>query len=244
MSATAPPAKLLVLMPWGRVGSNLLVMMLQDSLPDGSVKFANEPIIRQKRAELQTAWLETHFAAAAPDLALVACKSSIRATADIGQLARDCERLGLSLLRHRRINLVKVAVSVLRARLYAERTKGPDGRCHWGVLRGASPLPPVALDPDAFVSALRNAGRADDTLAQFAPACPTFDLTYAELQADPRKATRRVLDWLGLAATREARPRFVKATADDLAKAVPNLDELRRAAGAAGLERYDGMFVG
>lgn len=242
MTDATGPARLLIQMPWGRVGSNLLVMMLQDSLPAGTTDIANEPFLQIKQADAQSAWLEAHFGEPPDGPMLVGCKNSMRATADADRLARDIERLGLSLLRHRRRNIVKVTVSVLRARLYAERALAEAGEKKWGVARGEDPLPPAPLDPESFVPALRNAGRADAALQAFAPDCPTHDLDYETLHGDPEAVTAEVLAWLGLDAARPARPRFAKATADSLAEAVPNLAELRAAANAAGLERYDRMF--
>lgn len=243
MSDAHPPAKLLILIPWGRVGSNLLVMLLQDSLPCGAVEIANEPFLRIKDAQRQTAWLDAHFGGKAASVELVGCKSSVRATADLDRLARDIERLGLSLLRHRRANLVKVAVSVLRGRLLAAEAIGKEGRAKWGVAAGEAPPPPTPLDPAAFVKVLRNAVRADRALSEFAPDCPTYDLAFERLQRAPEGTARDVLDWLGLTGTREAHPRFAKMTPDNLAAAVPNLAELRTAAREAGLERYDRMFA-
>lgn len=151
MSGARGPAKIMLLMPWGRVGSNLLVMMLRDSLPRGTVKIGNEPFTRIKNADRQSEWLDRHFGIASSKLRLIGCKSSIRAMAIADLLARDMERLGLSLIRHRRRNLVKVAVSVLRGRLYAAHTMRKHGEQKWGVRPGNRPLPPTALDPEAFV---------------------------------------------------------------------------------------------
>ena len=242
MSAAIAPARLLILMPWGRVGSNWLLMMLKDSFPETATRWRNEPFILKQDPAAQMAILSGHYAADDPEIELIGCKSSIRVVTDLDMLARQSERLGLSIVRHRRDNLIKVAVSVIRGRRYAERTKERYGRQIWGVLKGDDPLPPVDIDPDEFVRALRNVVKTDEALRSFTPECPIYDLEYRKLKGDPDGVKDEILGWLGIAAQCPSKARFSKATPDSLATAVPNLDALRGATREAGYGELDGMF--
>ena len=239
---TSAPHRFVMLMPWGRVGSNLLFTLLHASFARDEVRFANEWLNATPDAEEQLAWFRDFYAAREEGLLLVGSKHALRGIADPKALAGLFAELELPLVRMRRANLVKVTVSKLRADLYAEQTRRETGAALWGVEQGREALPPEPLDPARFVDILAQVAHWDRELAKFAPDCPTLDIEYGELQADPLAALHRTLDWIGIAPRREAKPRYRKATPDELARAVPNLAELRDAAKAAGLDDLDAQF--
>lgn len=235
------PARLALLMPWGRVGSNLIFSLLRDSFAGSEVRLANEPLNRIADARAQADWFRDFYAAAG-DERLIASKHGYRAFADPAALAPLFGELDIAVARLRRANFVKVAVSQLRAELYAAETEKRHGRALWGVRKGDEPLPPVALDPGRFVEVLGAVTSSDAALRQFAPAARVFDLEYESLRADPQRALDDLLGWLGVEPGRRADVRFDKATPDDLASAVPNLDALRHAVREAGFAELDPMF--
>jgi hypothetical protein len=149
---------------------------------------------------------------------------------------------GCFLVRQRRENLVKVAVSHLRGQIYADLMKKRSGKPLWGVPRGERPLPPQPLDPRRFARLLLSVAQADEALMRFAPDCPIRDIVYEDLKQDPKRILHELLSWLELPAQRPPEILYSKATPDKLADAVPNLEELRTAARNVGLGDLDAMF--
>ncbi len=236
------PKRLALMMPWGRVGSNLLVSQLKTSFSSKRIRFANEPLNRTAEFSAQLTWFRDFYTAGSDTEALVGSKHAIRIFSDRDRLADLFAELGLMLVRQRRANFVKVAVSQLRAKLYADHTKQQTGRALWGVYKGQKALPPLPLDAEAFLAVIGEIAAADEILMAFAPDCHTYDLEYETLKADPGAIARDVLAWLELTPDRESELRFDKATPDRLAEAVPNLEELRKAALANGFADLEPMF--
>ncbi|MEQ9661237.1 MAG: hypothetical protein RLN87_01660 [Parasphingopyxis sp.] len=235
--------RLVIMMPWGRVGSNLLSSLIKGSFDSGTVRFANEPLYQMRDKAKQEAWFRGFYQPEANER-LIGSKHALRALEDRDATARLFEELELPVLRMRRDNIVKVAISQERAKLYARRSERETGKAMWGVRKGEDPLPPTPLDAEEFVDTLALVAAEDKALAAFRPDCPLFDLDYETLVASEGKTLAAIFDWIGIAPDRAPQERFVKATPDDLAKAVPNIAELRNAAAKAGLERLDPMFDG
>lgn len=236
------PKRLALMMPWGRVGSNLLVSQLKTSLFSKRIRFANEPLNRTREIAHQLSWLRDFYAPGSDAEVLVGSKHAIRIFSDRERLADLFAELGLMLIRQRRANFVKVAVSQVRAKLYADHTKDLTGRALWGVHKGNKPLLPLPLDAEAFMAVIGEIAAADEMLMAFSPACRTYDLEYETLKAEPEATARDVLAWLDITPDRETEVRFDKATPDRLAEAVPNLDELRKAVLANGFAHLEPMF--
>ncbi|MEO8927810.1 MAG: hypothetical protein ABI306_11680 [Caulobacteraceae bacterium] len=234
-------ASFLIMMPWGRVGSNLLFNSIGQAVGPIARKLANENFNRLRDADAQLAWAREFYTT--PDNPpLVACKQNILSIADPGKLSDLLAELAVPLIRIRRENILKVAVSQLRAELYAEQSLALTGVRVWGVRSGREPLGPASLDPERFVQVAVHARRADEMLAAFSPATRTLDIEYGQLREGGDDVAERVCDWLGLEVAKKARPAFAKATPDDLAIAVPNLADLRQALARSPLAELDAMF--
>ncbi len=240
-SASVNRTKLVIMMPWGRVGSNLLLSMFASAFRGTAHEMANEPFDRDWTNAERMQWYES-FHGGGTRTGLTVSKHNIRAIAEPAELYPVFESLGLQLVRMRRANLVRVAISVLRARQHAEATEKASGTPLWGVPVDQTPPPPEPLDPKAFVRALKYVAEADEKLLAFAPSCPTFDLEYAEFKKDLEGGFGRLCDWLGLDPPESAEPAFRKATPEDIFAAIPNLDRLREAVREAALERFEPMF--
>ncbi len=234
-------ATFLIMTPWGRVGSNLLFNSIGQVIGSVERKFVNENFNRLREGDQQLAWTRAFYTA--PDNPpLVGCKQNILSVGDPEALGDLVAELGVPLIRLRRANILKVAVSQLRAEIYAEQSRERTGVAAWGVRSDTEPLGPVALDATRFLHVASHARRADDLLARFSPATRTLDLEYRQLQGADNQAAEQVCGWLGLSVTQKARPFFAKATPDDLAAAVPNLASLREALAASPLAELDAMF--
>ena len=235
------PARFMIMTPWGRVGSNLLLNSFGQLIGRIPRRLVNETLNRLPGADDQLAWIRAFYAVddGAP---LVGSKQNILALADRERVGGLLAELEISLIRLRRDNLVKVAVSQLRAEIYAQRSKSETGVAAWGVRPNRQPLGPETLDPARFVQVAADARRAGEWLSDFAPATRTLDLEYADLADGGQSAGRRLCVWLGVEAAGEVKPAFTKATPDDLRAAVPNLAELRAALMGSPLADLEWMF--
>ena len=231
----------MIMTPWGRVGSNMFMDSIKQLARDRTGKFDNEKFNELTNAADQLSWM-TGFFSEIDGWRLIGSKQNILSIRDprtVGMALRD---LGVSLIRMRRANVLKVAVSQLRAEIYARKTLAQNGTAKWGVRLGQQPLGPAELDPRRFLTAVKIARDADERLVAFRPDLPTLDIDYRELQADPARIARYACRWLGLDVSSGISPRFIKATPDDLALAVPNLAELRAALGQSRMAALIPMF--
>jgi hypothetical protein len=213
-------------MPLGRVGSTLMISILTQSLADERLKLSNEifTVHPEWTADQQDAALTKHYELAGrPSGAThIGGKESADAMADPDRISALCATGGIRVVRMRRANLVKAAVSQIRARRYAERTG------EWAVRAGMTPLEPIAIDPELLLRRIDEMDRADRRLMTMFGGCTVVDVEYQELLDDLHGVAHRVRDVLGIP-QRPFRVRHEKATPDDLAAAIPNLDEVARA---------------
>ena len=231
----------MIMMPWGRVGSNLLFSSLSQVVGRIARKFANENLNRLRDPDDQLAWTRT-FYTAEDNPPLVGCKQNILSIGDRDKMSDLLAELAVPLIRLRRDNVLKVAVSQLRAEIYGARSLERTGVRVWGVRRDHEPLGPEPLDATRFLEVAAHARLADGMLDSFSPATRTLDIEYKQLQGGGDQAAEQVCEWLGLAVSRKSRPAFVKATPDDLARAVPNLESLRQALLESPLRDLEWMF--
>lgn len=235
--------KFWMMMPRGRVGSNLLLNNIKQIVGMDRCMLINENFNAMRSPEAQLAWIEEFYAAGA-GLDLIGCKQNIRTIGALDRVGSLLADNGVRLVRLRRDNYLKVAISQLRAELYAARSRAETGVARWGVYNGRLPLEPTPLDPRRFLRLVELARDTDGQLARFAPDTPTLDIEYRQLQAGSDKVAADVCHWLGLAVSRRATPAFVKATPDNLEEAVPNLPDLREALNQSPLSDLAYMFDG
>lgn len=233
--------KFMILMPWGRVGSNVLMNNIAQICAIKERKFENENFNDIVGAEGQIRWAG-EFYRNLRGLKLVGSKQNILSIADVDGLSAFLAETSVQLIRLRRRNIVKVAVSQLRAELYAAYSMAQSGVALWGVPSGSQPLGPAELDPACFLEILTTAKRADDLLVKFNPQTRAIDIEYEELKCDPEGVAERICRWLGLPIVRRAQSKYTKATPDDLSMAVTNLFALRESLKKSDLASLDYMF--
>ncbi len=158
----------MIMTPWGRVGSNLLLNSFGQLIGRIPRRLVNETLNRFPGADDQLAWIRAFYTVddGAP---LVGSKQNILALADRERVGGLLAELEISLIRLRRDNLVKVAVSQLRAEIYAQRSKSETGVAAWGVRPNRQPLGPETLDPARFVQVAADARRAGEWLRVISP---------------------------------------------------------------------------
>jgi len=216
--------RFMLLMPWGRVGSNLLFEILRQSAP---MKLANETFNRLRSAEEQAEWFRDFYEvdAAAPSRAFIGSKQAMMAVRDVPATVAMLRGAGVRVVRLRRDNLVKAAVSQMRAEDHAEKTRRETGEAPWAIKKGLPPPGPSVLDPELLVKRIGIMERQHAALmTAFAPG-DVLDIDYEEINGALDDAVRRLRDYLDVP-QKEYKVPFVKATPDSLDEAITNFDEV------------------
>jgi len=226
------PVRFMLLMPWGRVGSNLLFAILRQSAP---MKLANESLNALRTADEQEAWFRDFYETdgAAPAHAFIGSKQNMLAVRDDARMVRAIRDAAVRVVRLRRRNLVKAAVSQIRAEQYAQKMERETGERPWAIKTGRPTLGPSAIDPDLLMKRIAIIQGCDRRLTDaFAPA-ETLDIEYEDVNASLDTVVARLRDYLEVPQAPFKVP-FDKATPDRLEGAIVNFDAVRaRLAGTA-----------
>ena len=233
-----------ILMPWGRVGSNLVAATLNRRR---DIRIDNEPTTRirtfgerdgvpqDEQARQQMAELDV-FLGPSEDKRRAGLKLSYRSLLEPGAYLGRLRSAGVPLVLMMRANHLKCAVSQLRARARAEEKAG-QWQSPWAV-RADEPKPgAVELDCAEVIRLTGLFQRLHgETLASvrevFGEAW--LGVEYAELAADPQRELRRICEWFGIEGFDTFELPHRKATSDDLAEDVLNYEELAERAREAG----------
>lgn len=243
---TKTQGRFVLLMPWGRVGSNLVAATLVRR-PD--VRIDNEPTTRirtygerdgvskRDQARQQLAELES-FLDDGDETHIVGLKLSYRSLIEPRAYLLRLREGGVPLVLMSRENHLKCAVSQLRARARAE-AEDATWQSPWAV-RSQEPKPgPISLDPDEVIRLTKLFKRLHGETRKSVHAVYGDDwlaVEYADLAAGPEAQIGRICDWVGLDRREVADLPHRKATSDTLAEDVTNFEDLARAARAAGFE--------
>lgn len=234
----SPVVRFVVLFP-GRSGGTYLGTALA-SYP-GCV-FETEPlgIRRNLGVEGQLRWTR-RFLRGRPltRRTAIGLSTKVADLADPDGFAELLRRLDGRAILLRRNNEVKQVVSIVRARLLRDTV----GR--WNLRDAAGTPGPVHIDPADFERRLRDVRTRNLETVAYAETVgvPLLRLDYEDLLVRPDESLGRVLAFLGLE-VRPLTPVTVKATSDDLRRAVENFDELRAAyAGTEWAGQFDEVLV-
>jgi LPS sulfotransferase NodH len=216
------PVRFMLLMPWGRVGSNLLFAILRQS---AAMKLANESLNAIRDADAQAAWFREFYEtdAAAPSQRFIGSKQNMLAVRDDKAMAGLIRDAGVRVVRLRRANLVKAAVSQIRAEQYAERTGVETGTRLWAVKKGDAPLGRAPIDPELLVKRIGIMEACDRRLMQAFDADAVFDIDYEDVNTALDATAVRVRDYLSVPQAPYKVP-YDKATPDELSDAITNFD--------------------
>lgn len=211
-----------VLMPWGRVGSNLMMSYLGTCLTG---RLSSEPFnqITEKNAQLD--WLQSFFKAA--DKKSDRCvKLSIRSLARLNPVQEFLNTHDVRVIRMFRRNHLKTAISQIRAEHYARLTETVNGKAQWGVLRGASPLPPIHIDIETLAHRM-GIIMADQEDLEAMYFRTHLDVYYEDLNTDMATQFRQVSKFLERPFNEAFHSPFRKATPDNLKNAVKNFSDIQ-----------------
>ena len=218
------PVRFMLLMPWGRVGSNLLFAILRQS---AKMKLANESLNAIRTAEEQAAWFDAFYEtdSAQPSQVFIGSKQNMLAIRDDAGLAARLRAAKVRVVRLRRADLVRAAVSQIRAELYAEKTGAETGERLWAVRKGMTPLSASTIDPELLLKRIAIMEAADARLMRAFDPAEVLDVEYEDVNASLDGVVQRVRDYLGVPQAPYNVP-YVKATPDRLEDAIANHDEV------------------
>jgi LPS sulfotransferase NodH len=219
--------RFLVVMAWGRVGSNLLMNLIGQAKI--RKKLNSEKFNQLKTAEEQIAWFRDFYDLdRAPEVRLIGSKQNVLSMRDIGAVVDLVRTERVKLIRMRRDNLLKAAVSQIRAEEYAKKSLQETGTARWAVRRGEPVLGPSHIDPELLVRRMgvfqQQHQRMIDSFSGFGE----IDVEYEQLISGLPFVYTQVADCLGLSPELPEVP-FVKATPDDLRAAITNYYEVATA---------------
>jgi hypothetical protein len=215
----------MMLMPWGRVGSNLLFAILRQS---ASMKLANENLIQLSTAEQQTAWFKDFYevSCSISSQSYIGSKQNLRSVRDFAALQRMIGEYAVRVIRLRRDNHVKSAISQIRAEMYAEQTRRDTGTAMWAVKKGSNPLGPSVVDSDLLLKRIQIMAEWHSKLVSTFAGHEVLDIEYEEINGSLEETVRRLQSFLDLPHG-PFRVTFDKATPDNLAETVLNFGEIR-----------------
>ncbi len=237
-----------ILMPWGRVGSNLVTAALATS---GHVKIDNEPttristlghndglsrdVIGQQQFAHLRAFKEHHQDA---DTA-VGLKLSHRSLMSPRKYLKDLVDADFRLVVMLRSNFLKCAVSQLRALDRAQLQT--NWQSPWAVARTEPKPGPTRIDPDEAIRLFKVFKKHQKALLDTV-ACvrapDAMQIEYSRLAADPEATIRDVFSTIGMAQPERIRIPHKKATSDDLADDITNYPEFAQRVRDAGLDAF------
>lgn len=216
--------RFMLVMPWGRVGSNLLFAILRQSAP---MKLANETFNTLKTAREQEAWFHDFYevAGAPPDRKYIGSKQSVRAMRDLPIMEGLLRDHSVRVVRLRRDNIVKAAISQIRAEQYAKQTERETGVGAWAVKKGDVPLGPTEIDPNVLVPRTEIMEKFQSSMMNSFQGIDVLDIEYEEINSSLDDVVTRMRDFLGAPQSHFKVP-FEKATPDNLRTAIANYSEV------------------
>lgn len=163
----------------------------------------------------------------------VGFKTKVRDLLDIEPLKDEIERTGVKVIMMTRANLVKQAVSRVRAMALYEQNQSSGTGGQWNLTDernrpAASEIPIVEFE--RMLQLVEYDERVLLATCDYISA-PRLDMEYADLLEDRAAWFERIYDFLGVESL-ELESSFVKNTSDDLRESIANFDQLR--------SRYEG----
>jgi len=225
MTSPLPPSDVtrFVILFEGRTGSSHLISLL-DSHPlvragteiiSGHLALSGEEERAMVRGELDIDRRD--------DAVAIGFKTKLSDIREKTEMARVFRESGVRVIRLRRANEVKIAVSVLNERVLRARNELSNATST--IMR----TEPLVAEPAVIEGLIRQRRAFDDALDAFVQeiAQPTLEVLYEDLLADQDRVTHEVLEFLDVPPA-PLRSRVVKNTSDDLRDSIRNFEELQR----------------
>lgn len=218
----------LLLMPWGRVGSN----MVNAALIEAGVQVFNEPLtgIATRSGEMpaaglwarQAAWLGDNLAPARLDRPALLNHAAI-STADPGAMRDWIVARGVRLVTLDRGDDAAVALSSARVEAWIAEGAAKGETRNWSITQGVSFRP--RIEPEHLAHYLEVLRRGRRIMAQLVGDSPALTLHYEDLVADMDGVMMALMRHIGTD-WRPYRIRTSRFGTDSLAQMVANPEEI------------------
>src|SRR5579871_3535710 len=209
--------KFCIVMPWGRVGSNLVVDILRQLT---RCPISNEPLNLIRDNDKQKEWYSKEYILkASHDYRYIGTKLSLVSIVDKAWFSARFTWDGVRVVRMRRDNIVKAALSQIRGELFAEKTRREEGRARWGLHPGESGLGQVDISFDLLLKRIQIMERAHQELLTAFDGCKLCDIEYTELANNIDDVVRKACNFLEVAYG-PYKIRYIKATPNNLKDAI------------------------
>lgn len=224
------PEKVILLMPWGRVGSNLIFdILLQQKyfVGGGNEPFSKADSELSTSAELQMSWLDNFLGR--NDRGLV--KISVQSILNHSDFIEKISQFNSKIIFVDRKNIIKIAISIIKARRYSEWHSSNFGTPSWAIQAGRSLDEKLHIDAKDFLWTLKLVQRSVDIFKKYTTNLIGLTVWYEDLQVDMDSQLTRIFEFLEV----EKRPykiNHIKAVPDDISLAVANIQELKDSVGA------------
>lgn len=222
--------KVFLLMPWGRVGSNLIfdILLQQKCFKVGG----NEPFSAfgselNSSADLQMSWLSTFLSDNQKGLV----KSSVQSILNHSGFIKKINEFDSKVVFVNRKNIIKTTISIIKARRYSEWHSTNFGTPSWATKTGRSLDEKLLVNVNNFIETLMIVQRAVDTFKEYTTNLSGLTVWYEDLQADIDSQLSRIFEFIEI----EKGPykvNHLKAVPDDISLAVANVQELKDAVAA------------
>lgn len=209
-----------VLMPWGRVGSNLMMRYLRTCL---SGEFSSEPFNQIPKQADQLKWLKDFFLCTQTEDCCV--KLSIRSLDRLNPVQAFFNTHDVHVIRMMRRNHLKTTISQIRAEKYAQYSEAETGQAKWVVDQADEPLPAITIETDILAERISIVEETQiDLKAMYFR--QYMDVYYEDILADMQASLGAVAKFLGRDHYSDFVSPFKKATPDDLSLAIENYEEV------------------
>jgi hypothetical protein len=229
--------RILVVMPWGRVGSNLLMELIRQ-FPVRK-KLNSEKFNQLHTIEEQETWFENFYELHSQNhrARLIGSKQSVLSMRDIGRIETLLRSHSIGVVRMRRENCLRAAVSQIRAEQYAEKTRSETGSARWALRKGDPGLGPSRIDPELLLRRTRIMMTQQQRMMQGFLGLRLMEIEYGEINSQLMSVYERLCEFLELPRAAISIP-FDKSTPEDLMHAITNYDEVERVLGNTEFREY------
>lgn len=189
-----------LLMPWGRVGSNVLLEALRQS---PFVMVENEPLTRIRSLSEspdsdQKEWYENSLSHP-PQKPVHVINLSLKSMVDPDYfLERFSDEAGTSFIFLERLNLAHIALSVIKAEHYNELHRKEYGVSSWAVRKGREMDAATPLDPKRFLDLMREVEQDQLLFDRFYRRLCGTRIRYEDIRMDLRMVVEEVCGLLGI----------------------------------------------